>query len=101
MNRTFCTAHSHRGSSRAHRMILARHVLDDDLHQNIVDEHGDCARCWADTASALADAAGGLLLRCAGIPGMDAAGNVSGTSVDWLLGRIDTALQCEQADRGE
>jgi hypothetical protein len=30
---------------------------------------------------------------------MDAAGTVSGPTVDWLLRRIETALVCEHLDR--
>ena len=99
MNRNFCTAHSHRGSSRAHRLILARHALDDDLHRHIVDAHGDCAQCLRDTVEALSDCAHGLLIRSAGIPEMDDHGNVTGQSIDWLLGIIDSSLQAEELDR--
>ncbi|HSS22899.1 MAG TPA: hypothetical protein VLL82_00450 [Mycobacterium sp.] len=96
----FCTAHTHRGSSRAWRLILARHSLDQDAHRHIVDEHGVCADCWRDTCLAAVDAAAALLVRSAGAPPhMDAHGNVTGPSVDWLLRRIDTLLACEQADR--
>jgi hypothetical protein len=95
----FCIRHSHRGSSRAWRLVLARHCLDRDARQQVVDEIGDCAQCWADTALALTDAASGLLLRAAGIPDMDGHGNVTGPGVDWLLGLIDDFLVCEQADR--
>jgi hypothetical protein len=99
MNR-YCTAHSHRGGSRAYRMILAKHSLDRDAHRHVVDEHGDCPECWRDTCLAAVDAANNLLIRSAGaVPHMDAHGNCSGPTVDWLLGRIDTTLACEQADR--
>jgi hypothetical protein len=66
----------------------------------VVDEHGDCAMCWRDTALAAVDAAANLLVRSAGtVPEMDGHGNVSGPSVDWLLGRVDSLLECEQAER--
>ena len=95
----FCTAHSHRGSSRAYRLLLARHSLDNDAHQHVIDEHGGCAQCWQDTALAAVDVAHGLLIRSAGVPQMDAAGNVSGRSIDWLLDIIDSSLECEAAGR--
>jgi hypothetical protein len=95
----FCRTHSHRGSSRAHRLLLARHSLDTDAQRQVVDEHGDCGQCWQDTALALVDAANSLLLRYAGIPDMDGNGNVTGWSVDWLLELIDDHLVCEAADR--
>ena len=95
----FCTAHTHRGSSRAWRLILARHSLDRDARRHVIEEHGDCAQCWQDTALALADTAHGLLIRLGPLPVMDSAGNVSGSVIDGLFERIDTALQCEQLDR--
>jgi hypothetical protein len=98
MNR-FCRTHSDRGSSRAYRMILARHSYDDAAQQQVVDEHGDCADCWHDTALAAVDAAHSLLLRYAPLPGMDDSGVVTGSSVDLLLGRIDALLECERLDR--
>jgi hypothetical protein len=80
--------------------VLARHSLDDDARRHVVDEHGDCAKCWQDTALAAVDAANSLLVRSAGtVPHMDAAGTVSGPTVDWLLRRIETALECEHLDR--
>jgi hypothetical protein len=100
MNR-FCFTHSHRGSSRAYRMILAKHALDRDLHEHIDHEHGDCGPCWRDTALALADAANGLLLRNAGIPEMDGNGVVTGAGITWLLEYIDDLLTVEALDRGE
>jgi hypothetical protein len=65
----------------------------------VVDEHGDCAQCWQDTALAAADAAHGLLIRLGPLPVMDSAANVSGPVIDGLFERIDTAQECEQADR--
>jgi len=100
MNR-YCTAHSHRGSSRAYRMILARHSLDRDAEQQVVDEHADCVKCLQSTALALSDAANSLLLRYAGIPNMDGHGNCTGPGVDWVLGLIDDLLACEELDRRE
>jgi hypothetical protein len=79
---------------------LARHSLDRDAHRHVLEEHGGCPDCWRDTALAAVEAAANLLVRSAGtLPNMDAHGNVTGASVDWLLRRIDTALECEQADR--
>jgi hypothetical protein len=98
MNR-YCFTHSHRGSSRAYRLILARHSLDRDLHEHIDHEHGDCGPCWRDTALALADAANSLLLRNAGIPEMHGNGVVTSPGITWLLGWIDDLLECEQRDR--
>jgi hypothetical protein len=96
----FCTAHTHRGSSRAWRLVLARHSHDRDAHRRVVDEHHDCPNCLRDTVNALSDAAHGLLLRSAGtVPHMDASGNCTGTSIDWLLDIIDSTLQAEQLDR--
>jgi hypothetical protein len=96
----FCTRRSHRGSSRAHRLILARHSLDDDARRHVIDEHDGCPDCWRDTCLATVDAAANLLIRSAGsLPEMDAHGNATGPTVDWLLRRLDSALECEQADR--
>jgi hypothetical protein len=95
----FCIRHSHRGSSRAYRMVLARHSLDRPAEQQVVDEHGDCAQCWEDTAVALADAAHGLLIRLGPLPEMDRHGIANGPTIDWLLGWIDDLLECEAADR--
>jgi hypothetical protein len=40
---------------------------------HVVDEHGDCADCWRDTALAAVDAAAGLLIGSAGtLPELDA-----------------------------
>jgi hypothetical protein len=98
MNR-FCIRHSHRGSSRAHRMILARVVLDRELLQQIVDEHDGCAMCWHDTALAAVDAAQSMLIGSGPLPEMDGNGLVGGPSVDWLLRRIQSLLDCEELDR--
>jgi hypothetical protein len=98
MNR-FCTAHSRRGTSRGLRLLLARHTLDSDARQHVIAEHGDCVDCWRDTALAAIDAAHGLLIGCGPLPELDAAGNVSGLSVDRLLRRIDAALRAEELDR--
>src|SRR5258708_4899458 len=95
----FCIRHSHRGSSRAYRLILARHSLDGDAHRQVVDEHGDCGHCWRDTPLALAHAAHPLLIGCGRLPGMVSAGNVSGLVVDGLFERTESALACEDADR--
>jgi hypothetical protein len=98
MNR-YCFRHSHRGSSRAYRAILARHSLDRVAQQQLADEHGDCVDCWRDTALAAVDAAASMLVRCWPLPEQDASGLVSGESIDWLLGIIDDLLGCEAADR--
>jgi hypothetical protein len=98
MNR-FCVRHSHRGSSRAYRLILARHSLDRDAHRQVVDEHGDCADCLIDTVEALSDAAHSLLIRLGPLPEMDSAGNVSGPVIDELYERIESCLQAEELDR--
>jgi hypothetical protein len=98
-SRHFCTAHSHRGSSRAYRGILACHTLDRDAQQQVDDEHGDCADCWRDTALAAVDAAASMLIRCWPIPEMQPNGLVTGQSIDWLLGIIDDLLDCESRDR--
>lgn len=82
-------------------MILAKHCLDRELQQHIIDEHEDCAQCLRDTVEAAVDAAHGLLLRSAGIPHMDDHGNVTGASVDWLLDIIDSSLDAEELDRRE
>jgi hypothetical protein len=96
----YCTRHSYRGSSRAHRLLLAKHSLDTDAHRHVVAEHQDCAQCWQDTALALADTAHGLLLRSAGtLPHMDWHGNCTGRSVDWLLNIMASSLQAEDLDR--
>jgi hypothetical protein len=95
----FCTTHSHRGSSRAYRLVLARHALDRDAHRQVVEEHGNCAQCLRDTVEALSDAAHALLIRSWPIPEMDNAGIVTGQSIEWLLGLIDDHLACEAADR--
>lgn len=94
----FCRTHSHRGSSRAWRLVLACHSLDRDAHQRVLEEHKDCVDCWADTVEALADACHGLLLR-GPLPEMDSHGVVTGPSIDMLLERIDSALECERLDR--
>lgn len=96
MNR-FCIRHSHRGSSRAWRMLLATHSLDRELHRHVVDEHGDCAQCWKDTALAAVDAAATMI--GGPLPVMDANGLVTGETVSWLLTVIDGFLEAEQADR--
>lgn len=101
MSSRFCTAHSYRGSSRAYRLLLARHAYDNDAMTHVIDEHGDCAQCWRDTALALADAAHGLMMRCGPLPEMDSAGNVSGLVMDELYERIQSALECEQLDRDD
>ena len=101
MNRNFCRAHTHRGSSRAWRLIAARHCLDGDLHRHIVAEHQDCVDCLADTVEALSDAYHGLLIRCGPLPSMDDHGVVTGPVVDMLLERIDDALEAEGLDRRE
>jgi hypothetical protein len=80
-------------------MILARHSYDRDSHQQMIDEHGDCAQCWQDTAVALADAAHCLLIRSGSLPEMDSAGNVSGPVIDELYERIQSALSAEELDR--
>jgi hypothetical protein len=80
-------------------MILARHSLDRPAHQQVADEQGDCAQCWHDTALAAVDAAATLLPRCWPLPEMDSSGLVTGPVIDWLLRRIDSVLECEQADR--
>lgn len=53
-----------------------------------------------DTALAAVDAAQALLIRCGSLPEMDSAGNVSGLMIDGLYERIESALQCEELDRG-
>jgi hypothetical protein len=98
MNR-YCTRHGSRGNSRAYRMVLARHCYDRDALQQAIDEAGDCSQCLRDVALAAVDAAHALLLRYGPLPGMDDYGNVTGPSVDLLLGRIDAALRCEELDR--
>jgi hypothetical protein len=95
----FCLRHSNRGSSRAYRMLLARHTFDRDALARVIDEHEDCADCWHDTALAAVDAAHNLLLGSFPVPDMDAHGNVTGPSVDLCLSRIDSLLECEQRDR--
>jgi hypothetical protein len=97
MNR-FCTRHSHRGSSRAGRLLLARHSYDSEAQQQVIDEHGDCADCWRDTALAAVDAAHSVLLRFAPLPEIDGDGLVIGETVELLLARIDGALQAEALD---
>jgi hypothetical protein len=98
MNR-YCIRHSHRGSSRAYRLIAARHALD-DAHQHIIEkEHAECAQCWRDTALALSDAAHAMLIRLGPLPEMDSAGNVFGPVMDELYERIESALECEELDR--
>lgn len=97
----FCVRHSHRGSSRAYRLLLARHSIDRDAHQQVVEEHGECADCLRDTVEALSDAAHGLLIRLGPLPGMDAHGNADGPTIHYLLGLIDDFLACEAADRRE
>lgn len=100
MNR-YCTAHTHRGSSRAHRLLLARHSHDADSYRRVLAEHGDCPHCLRDTAKAAIDVAASLLIRSWPLPEMDAHDVVTGQSIDWLLERIDSLLECEQADRRE
>src|SRR5208283_2999496 len=100
MQRHFCRTHSHRGSSRAWRLVTARHCLDRELHQHIIDEHRGCAACLTDTVEALSDACHGLLLR-AGLPEMDSAGVVSGPVIDQLFERIGSSLEAEELDRRE
>jgi hypothetical protein len=80
-------------------MILARHSLDRDAQQQVIDEHDGCAECWHDTALAAVDAAANVLLGSYPVPDMDVHGNVTGPSVDLLLGRIDALLECEALDR--
>ena len=58
---------------------MARHCHDHDAYQRVLDERGDCPKCWADTAKAAADAADLLLIRCGPLPHMDVYGNVSGS----------------------
>jgi hypothetical protein len=98
MNR-FCETHSHRGSSRAYRAILARTCYDAEAGQQVADEAGDCADCWRDVALSAIDAAHSLLLRYAPLPEMASNGVITGSSVDTLLARIDAALDCEALDR--
>jgi hypothetical protein len=98
MNR-FCLRHTHRGSSRAWRLILARHSYDRELQQRVIDEHGECEACWHDTALAAVDAAANMLLMSHPVPGMDANGNVTGPSVGLCLARIYGHLEAEEADR--
>jgi hypothetical protein len=100
MNR-YCIRHSHRGSSRAYRLILARHSLDRDAEQLVVDEHRDCPACLTDTVQALADACHGLLIRAGPLPSMDSAGVAFGPAIDELLERVDAALEAEELDRRE
>jgi hypothetical protein len=95
----YCLRHSYRGSSRAWRIVLARHSIDRQAQQLIIDEHKDCPHCLTDTVEALADAAHSLLIRSGPIPEMDNAGNATGPTVDWILQRVDDHLACEQADR--
>jgi hypothetical protein len=99
MSSRFCRTHSHRGSSRAHRLILAKVILDRELLQQIIDEHDGCAMCFHDTALAAVDAAASLVTSNGPLPVMDSHGNVSGPITDWLLRRIDDLLECEQLDR--
>jgi hypothetical protein len=95
----FCTRHTHRGSSRAYRLVLARHSLDADAHQSVIDEHGDCPECWRATAVAAVDAVAGLLIKNWPLPEMQPSGVVTGPTVDWLLRTIDVCLEAEQLDR--
>ncbi len=100
MSRDFCRTHSHRGSSRAWRLVLACHSLDRDAQQRVLDEHQDCVGCLVDTVEALADACHAMLLR-GPLPEMDSAGVVTGPSIDMLLERIECSLEVEELDRGE
>lgn len=98
MTSRYCTAHPHRGSSRAWRLVLACHSLDRQAGQLVIDEHRDCPACLEATVEALADCAHSLMIRSWGIPFMDSAGNCTGQGIDWLLGLIDDHLECEAAD---
>ena len=97
----FCRTHTARGSSRAWRLLAARHSLDRHAEQLVVDEIGDCAQCWQDTALAAIDAADSLLIRCGPLPEMDSAGNTSGPVMDELFERIGASLSAEELDRRE
>src|SRR5258708_34436455 len=74
----FCVRHTYRGSSRAHRLILARHSLDRDAHQLVVDEYDGCPQCWRDTCLAAVDAANSLLASSSGsLPELDGHGTAT------------------------
>ena len=48
--------HHHHGSHpRTWRLVLSRLHFDDDAHQLVADEVGDCADCWRDIAEQLID----------------------------------------------
>lgn len=96
----YCLRHGNRASSRAYRIIAARHSIDRQAQQRVIDEHEDCPHCLAATVEALADAAHSLLIRSGSLPEMDSAGNCSGPTIDWLYQRVDDHLACEAADRG-
>ena len=97
----YCIRHTHRGTSRAWRMILAHHSLDRHAQQQVTDEHDGCADCWQDTAVAAVDAAGSLLISSGPLPEMDTSGVVTGPTVNWLLRVIDGCLRAEELDRRE
>ncbi len=75
MNRRYCARRTHCGRSRAWRMILARHTDDDDAHQHVVDEIGDCWRCCRDVAVGAVSAADVLLIGRNRIPRNGCAGS--------------------------
>ncbi len=117
MNRRYCERHTHRGSSRAWRMILAAHCYDRDAQQHVIDEIGDCADCWRDAALGAVSAADILLITAEPTPEPDLpprpqvftavktsgllhpSGLVEGPSVNWLIGVIDSCLYAEELDR--
>jgi hypothetical protein len=95
----FCHTHSSRGSSRAWRLVLARHSYDGAAQQQVADEIGNCETCWHDTALAAVDIAHNLLLGTYPVPEMQPNGVVTGPSVDLCLARIDGLLEAEELDR--
>jgi hypothetical protein len=99
MSNRYCTRHSHRGSSRAWRLLLSTHSYERDAQQQVIAEHGDCAQCWRDTALSAIDNAHSLLLHFAPIPDIDDDGLVVGETVNLLLARISGSLAAEQLDR--
>lgn len=99
MNPRYCVHHDHRASSRAWRLILARHSYDGDAQSQVIAEVADCVGCWKAVALAAVDACHSLLIRGFPVPEMDNAGNCTGQSIDWVLARIDDHLGCEAADR--